>query len=80
MQSAQGVNSVFLQYGALGAFAIIAIIFFFKVWKRESDRADKAQAEKDALNKDLKEQVIPLLTDCVRALAQLAELIRERRL
>lgn len=45
-----------LNYGALGALALILIAFAFRAYKRESDRSDALQAKNDELNNKLQEQ------------------------
>lgn len=85
MLSAAGTNitgdlaSVFLQYGVLGAFAIIALVFFRTVYCRETKRADRAEAALAQLNLDVREKVIPVLTEANRLVAEATALAREGR-
>lgn len=73
------VTGVFLQFGVLGAFALLALWFFLTVYKREVERADRAEVALAALNSDVREKVIPALTDTIRVNAELQELLREKR-
>lgn len=85
MLAAAGTNvtsdlaNVFLQYGALGAFAIIALVFFRTVYRRETERADRAEAALAQLNLDVREKVIPVLTEANRLVAEATALAREGR-
>lgn len=61
------VVAVFLQFGVLGAFALVSLWFFLRVYKRESDRADRAEAAKSELEREVRGLVIPALTEANRA-------------
>lgn len=55
----------FLNYGVLGLLVLGLItnrLALPRERDREADRADKAEAERDALRARVEEQVIPLLT------------------
>lgn len=65
--ASSSVVAVFLQFGVLGAFALVALWFFLRVYKRESDRADRAEAGKSDLEREVRDKVIPALTDATRA-------------
>jgi hypothetical protein len=73
------VTAVFLQYGVLGAFAIIALAFFRTVYRRETQRADRAEAALSELNRDIREKVIPVLTEANRTVADAAILLRDAK-
>jgi hypothetical protein len=73
------VTGVFLQFGVLGAFALLALWFFLNVYKREVARADRAEAALAVLNSDVRDKVIPALTDTIRVNAELQQLLRDRR-
>jgi hypothetical protein len=73
------VTGIFLQFGVLGAFALLALWFFFTVYRREVERADRAEAALAALNSDLREKVMPALLDSVRVNTELQQLLREKR-
>ncbi len=74
-----GFAQVFLQYGALGAFAVVAIIFFNRAYKRESERADKAEQALAELNRDMRDKVLPVLIAATQAVAEATQSVRERR-
>jgi hypothetical protein len=73
------IAGVILQFGVLGALVLLAIYFFFIVYKREVERADRAEAALAALNSDVRDKVMPALIDTVRVNAELQDLLRERR-
>lgn len=73
------IISVFLQYGVLGAFALFGLWFFRMVYKRETERADRAEAALSDLNRDVREKVIPVLTEAARAAADAAIAMRDAR-
>lgn len=76
---AGSVTGVFIQFGVLGAFALLALWFFMTVYKREVDRADRAEEALAQLNAQVRDKVIPALTDTVRVNAELQELLRDLR-
>lgn len=73
------VTAVFLQYGVLGAFALFGLWFFRTVYKRETERADRAEAALAVLNQDVREKVIPVLTEAARAVADATIALRDAR-
>lgn len=77
-----GVNtdvvSVFLQYGALGALALVLLLFARGAYKRETERADRAEARLDELHRDMRDKVVPVLTEATRSMADVAVMLRER--
>lgn len=73
------ITGVFLQYGVLGAFALFGLWFFRTVYKRETERADRAEAALAELNRDVREKVIPVLTEAARAAADAAIVLRDAR-
>lgn len=73
------VAAIFLQFGVLGAFALLALWFFLTVYKREVARADRAEAALAVLNTDVRDKVIPALTDTIRMNTELKELLRDQR-
>lgn len=76
---ASEIVPVFLQYGVLGVFALCGLWFFRTVYKRETERADRAEAALAELNRDLREKVIPVLTEATRATADAAIAMRDVR-
>lgn len=75
-----GVAGVFLQFGVLGAIALLALWFFLVVYKREVARADRAEQALATLNFDVRDKVLPALIDTIRVNQELKELLREKRL
>jgi hypothetical protein len=73
------ITAVFLQYGVLGAFALFGLWFFRTVYKRETERADRAEAALADLNRDVREKVIPVLTEAARAVADATLVMRNAR-
>lgn len=83
-------TSSLVQFGALGilaALAIVAVRVLFKqmetthadVLKRERERADRYEQALDALNKDVREQVMPALTRSTEAVNEAIRLVRGNR-
>jgi len=85
----------FMQYGAIGIFLILLVMFARSAIQRERDQADKAVAQERAradrieaenvrLNALLLDRVIPALTSATRAAEESADLLqalhREREL
>ncbi len=69
--------AVLTQYGVLGIFAILLIIFARTAYKRETDRADRLEAEVTRLNTLIAEQAIPGLTLATQALDESTQLIKD---
>lgn len=79
LTSAQGV---FLQYGAIGAILLVLLVFAYGAIKRERDatdkeraRADKAEGEKDELNRLMRTEVIPVLTKATEATTRVTDVV-----
>jgi hypothetical protein len=78
------MQSVFLQYGAIGAILLVLLWFAAGAIKRERDatdreraRAEKAESEKDDLNKVMRTEVIPVLTKATDAIAKVTDTLAE---
>jgi len=65
------------QYGVLGAFAILLVLFARTAYKRETDRSDRLESENTRLNQSIQEKVIPALVEATTALEQAAQLIHD---
>ncbi len=50
-----------LNYGVLGIFAVLLVLFARTLLKREQDRGDTAQAEVTRLNNLIQDKIIPAL-------------------
>ena len=57
-----------LQYGVLGIFSILLILFARQAVKREQMRADALEAENKRLNTVMQEKIIPALTLATQAI------------
>lgn len=75
---------VLAQYGVLGVFAFILVVFARGAHQRERDRADRLEAENKRLNEAIQGQVIPALMSATKAAEASGELLnamqREREL
>lgn len=79
LASAQGV---FVQYGAIGTILSALLWFAYNAIKRERDatdrertRAEKAESEKDELNRLVRTEVIPVLTKATEATTRVTEVV-----
>lgn len=63
------------QYGVLGIFAVLLILFAKISYKRETDRSDRLEAEVQRLNEAIQERVIPALSSATRAIEESVELL-----
>lgn len=68
---------VFVQYGALGAIALILLWFAKSAIDRERDRADRMEEEVRRLNQLTQDKTVPALEAATRAVAETAELLRD---
>lgn len=73
---ADPIDLAFLQYGAIGAIALIALLAVRVLFKREIDayerekqRADRLEAELLKLNTAIQERYLVALNDATRAVA-----------
>lgn len=69
--------SVLTQYGILGVFAVLLILFARTSYKRETDRSDRLEAEVLRLNNLIQEKAIPALASATRALEESQALVHE---
>lgn len=65
------------QYGVLGIFAILLIVFAKTSYKRETDRSDRLDAEVTRLNALIVDRVIPALTTAASSVEEATALLRE---
>ena len=76
--SESSVNlSVLGQYGILGVFSVLLIVFARTSYKRETDRSDRLEAEVLRLNTLLQEKAIPALASATNALEESQALVRD---
>lgn len=73
------VAAIFLQFGVLGAFALVSLWFFLRVYKREGERADREAMARYELEREVRDKVIPVLTEFTRAAAELVALVARLR-
>jgi hypothetical protein len=70
------------QYGVLGVFAVLLVLFARLAYRRETDRSDRLEAEVFRLNNIIQERVIPALQSATRTVeesqALLSSMQRER--
>jgi hypothetical protein len=71
-----GDMGVLAQYGVLGVFAILLIVFAKVSYKREVDRADRLEQEVVRLNNLIIERVIPALSSATNIVEDATELLR----
>lgn len=67
---------VLAQYGVLGVFAILLILFARISYKRETDRSDRLEAEVKRLNDLIQEKAIPALMSATGAVEESAAMMR----
>lgn len=67
------------QYGAAGALAALLLILGRYVYRRETDRADRLEAELREVNRALVDKYVPTLDATSRALLDATQLIIELR-
>src|SRR5689334_15273979 len=77
-------QSVFLQYGAIGAILLVLLWFAYGAIKRERDatdserdRAKEAEQALADLNALMRTEVIPVLTKATEATTQVTEVVRK---
>jgi hypothetical protein len=79
----------FAGYGVVGAVAIILGLVAYKGWKndqarwgealtRERERGDRAEQANTDLNREMRERIVPLLTEVNRATAEVLIALRDR--
>lgn len=76
----------FLQYGAIGAVALIALYAVAKLFnrqisqhERDVQRAEKAEEQLRTLNELIREQLVVQLTRATDAISRVAELLGDQR-
>lgn len=74
--SGSGDIGVLAQYGVLGVFAVLLIMFAKISYKRETDRSDRLEAEVVRLNSLIIERVIPALGGATNVVQDATELLR----
>jgi Flp pilus assembly protein TadB len=80
--STGGFESTFLQYGVLGAVALILGYFAWDTIKRERHRADRLEEQLRSLNETVQSQTMKALNEATKAVAdalRAVEALRNRR-
>lgn len=68
VQAAADPLSSLVQYGVLGIFAALLVMFGRSLVKREQERADAVQAENLRLNQLIQDKTIPALVTATQAI------------
>jgi hypothetical protein len=74
-----GAAGVFLQFSVLGAVALLGLWFVLTAYRREVARGDAAEKALAELNREVRDKVIPALTDAARAMSDCVGLLRDKR-
>jgi hypothetical protein len=79
------VTDVFIQYGALGGVALLALLAVRVLYQRENialdlerKRADRLEAELGKLNATVQERYVVTLTEATRAISEALDATRGR--
>lgn len=67
--------AVLSQYGVLGVFAAMLVVFARISYKRETDRSDRLEEDNKRLNGLIQDRVIPAVTSATRAVEECVELL-----
>lgn len=67
--------AVLSQYGVLGVFAAMLVVFARISYKRETDRSDRLEEDNRRLNGLIQDRVIPAVTSATRAVEECVELL-----
>lgn len=83
-QTPADTSSVFIQYGALGAIALMALFAVRILFQREvkaldleRQRADRLEEELRQLNKTVQERYVTTLTEATHTMSELLETVRK---
>lgn len=76
-----GLNTAapFVQLGAIGALALLLLSFARGAYLREAKRADALEEELRRINTELRDRMVPLLTEVTRVITDAHNLLREHR-
>lgn len=84
-QQSTDVAAPFLQYGALGGVAVLALLAVRELFKREvaahdreRARADRLEAEKEALNTLIRDRFVVALAEATTAIADTLAVLKGR--
>lgn len=68
---------ILAQYGVLGVFAVVLLLFARISYRRETERADRLEAEVIRLNNLIIDRAVPALTAAAQAAEEATHLMRE---
>jgi hypothetical protein len=68
---------ILAQYGVLGVFAIVLLLFARISYRRETERADRLEAEVIRLNNLIIDRAVPALTAAAQAAEEATQLLRD---
>ena len=77
--AAGSITATFLQFGVLGAVALLGLWFVLTAYRREVARGDAAEKSLAELNREMRDKIIPALTEATGALVECAHILRDRR-
>ena len=69
--------TLLLQYGVLGVFAVLLIIYTRSSIKRELEKADRAEAQVQELNDFIRNELLPKQVEATILHKQVAEVLEE---
>jgi hypothetical protein len=75
--TANDPSAVLLQYGAIGAIAVLLGIFAWYAYRRERDRADRLEQQLQETNTRIIDRFAEVLTQTRDALIQANEVLRD---
>jgi hypothetical protein len=75
--TANDPSAVLLQYGAIGAIAVLLGIFAWYAYRRERDRADRLEQQLQETNTRIIDRFAEVLTQTRDALVQANEVLRD---
>jgi hypothetical protein len=70
-------SAVLLQYGAIGAFVVVLGVFAWRAYKRESDRADRLEAQLAEANTRIIDRFADVLAQTRDALRSSNDYLRD---
>jgi len=76
-QAADSIEGVLLQYGAVGAIALLALAAVRVLFQRETQRGDKETARADRLEEELRKLNETVRTEYITTLAAAAHAIQD---
>lgn len=75
--AANDPTGVLLNYGAIGAMLVLLGIFAYGTVRRERDRADRAEAQLQAINDKIIDRLADVLKEAKDALVESSDYLRD---